>query len=304
LPGTASADVRCYSNHLHPASPFNPIAFTRSALRLAIVLLLITPVLAAKEHYGQGLEVDLDAPYEKALKAVQQVAENGVIQGTWQYRGTSELEGASSAKDAPGFKPWSGKGAVFYKLRPETIAPEHFYGSGDKGTVAVRYIVEPGGPQVTHLRIDAIYREDDGHQSHPSDGQVENSEFAVVSKQLEDIDELERKQRQAVTEKTEERQLEELQVQLQQENAALKSATIRQHELEQQVRELQGIRSATVRTAGANLKSSPYNQSRTIQSLQQGEAVIVLLQTPSWYRVQTANGEQGWVYRLMLTVTP
>ncbi len=166
----------------------------------------------------------------------------------------------------------------------------------------VRYILVADGPKTSHLRIDATYREDDLHRSHPSDGQVENSEFAVISKQIEDMDEAERRQRQSVILKAEEQKLETLQSQLQQENAALKAAAAKQEELEQQVRELNGVRSAAVRTAGADLKSSPYNQSKTVQSLKQGEAVTVLLQTPGWDRVQTASGQQGWVYHMMLAV--
>lgn len=274
-------------------------------LATLIILALLGSAFAYKrDRFGQGLAVDIEVPYERALKAVQQVAENGTIQGTAQYRGTSQLEGASAAQKAPGFKDWNGKGAVFYKVRPDTIAPEHFYATGDKGTVAVRYILEPGGPKLTHLRIDASYQEDDGHGSHPSDGQVENSEFAVVSKQLDDMAEAERTQQKRGDLKQQEQKLEDLQAEFEQENAALKAATAKQQQLEQEIRELNGARSGHVRRASADVKAEPYNQSKTILSLSQGDAVTVLMQTPSWCRVQTANGQEGWVYHLMLDVAP
>lgn len=279
--------------------------------RLCLALLLLLLVQCAgsafafkRDRFGQGLAVDLEVPYEQALQAVQHVAENGVIQGTTQYRGNSQLDGASAAQKAAGFKDWDGKGAAFYKVRPDTIAPEHFYATADKGTVAVRYIVESGGPRLTHLRIDASYEEDDGHRSHPSDGQVENSEFAVVSKELDDMAEAERSQQKQGVLQQQEQKLEELQAQLEQENTAVKAAATKQEQLEQEVRELHGVRSAHVRRASADVKAEPYLESKTIQSLSQGDPVIVLMQTPAWYRVQTASGQEGWVYHLMLDVAP
>jgi Bacterial SH3 domain len=270
-----------------------------------IILLLVGPALArGHERYGEGLAVDVDAPYEKTVKAVQAVAENGVIQGTWQYRGTSELGEASAAKTASGFKDWDGKGAVFYKVRPGAIAPEHFYATGDQGTVSVRYIVEPGGPNLTHLRIDAIYQEDNGHRSHASDGQVENSEFAVIGKQLDDMDEAEKKRRQQEIIKEQEDKLEALQTKLKQENAALKAATTKREQLKQELREQQGVRLAHISKATADVKALPYNESKTLQLLSQGDAVTVLRQTPAWYEVRTAGGQDGWVYHLMLDVAP
>ncbi|PYX08517.1 MAG: ligand-binding protein SH3, partial [Acidobacteria bacterium] len=51
-------------------------------------------------------------------------------------------------------------------------------------------------------------------------------------------------------------------------------------------------------------KAEPYNKSKTMRLLSQGDQLTVLVETPAWLRVQTASGEQGWVYRLMLEVTP
>jgi hypothetical protein len=274
-------------------------------LALSALLLLTMPAFAHKhERYGEGLSVDLDVPYEKAVKAVQAVADNGVIRGTWQFRGTSELDLANSAKTASGFKSWDGKGSVFYKVRPDAIAPQHFYDSGDQGTVSVRYIVEDGGPNLTHLRIDAVYQEKDGNRTHPSDGQVENSEFAVITKQLEDFDAAEKKQREKAALKAQEEQLESLQSQLQQENAALAAARAKQARLEQEVKERNGIRLAHVHTSTADVKSRPYTASKTVCSLARGDAVMVSAQAASWYKVQAGDGREGWIYSLMLDVAP
>ena len=269
------------------------------------LLLLLTPGAARpRKHWGEGLSVELDAPYEQVLKVVREVTENGTIQGTWDYRGATELDGAVSSKTARGFEDWKGVGAVLYKVRPNALAPEHFYESGDQGTVAVRYVVQPAGPNLTRLRIDAVFAEDSHHHSHPSDGQVENSEFAVISQKMKELEDQERKQREEAAQAQQEKKFEELQAELDRENAALTALTAKEQQFQKQLQELQGGRSAQIRTSSADLKAAPYNQSKTLRLLSQGEAVTILLRTPGWYRVQTANGEQGWVYRLMLEVAP
>jgi hypothetical protein len=270
------------------------------------VLLLLTPGDAARtrKHWGTGLLVEVDAPYARMVRVVREVTENGTIQGTWDHRGATELDGAASSKTAHGFEDWKGEGTVLYKVRPNTLAPEHFYESGDQGTVAVRYIVQPAGPNLTRLRIDALFDEDSRHHSHPSDGQVENSEFAVISQKMKELEDQERKQREEATQAQQEKKVEELQAELDREKAELTALTAKEQQLQKQVAESQGGRSARVRTGGADLKAAPYNQSKTLQLLSQGEAVTILLRTAGWHRVQAANGEQGWVYRPMLAVAP
>ncbi len=105
FPSTSISDQYSFS-----ANPFSiPRAGRKSYLRNRLVavgtlfLFLTSAFARSHEHYGEGLDVNLDAPYEKALTAVQQVVQNGVVQGTWQYRGQSELEGATYSQSAPGF---------------------------------------------------------------------------------------------------------------------------------------------------------------------------------------------------------
>jgi hypothetical protein len=267
------------------------------------VLLSLSPGAARpRKHWGQGLLVELDAPSARVVRVVQEVTENGTIQGTWDYRGATELDGAVSSRTARGFEDWEGEGTVLYKVRPNTLAPEHFYESGDQGTVAVRYIVQSAGPNLTRLRIDAVFAEDSHHHPHPSDGQVENSEFAVISQKMKELEDKERKQREEAAQAQQEKKLAELQAELDREEAELAAVTAKEQQLQKQMQELRGDRAAQVRTGSADLKAAPYNQSKTLRLLSQGEAVTILLRIPGWYRVQAANGEQGWVYRLMLEV--
>jgi hypothetical protein len=256
------------------------------------------------EHYGEGFSIDLTQPYERVLGVVEQVTNDGVIRGTYQYKGTKELDGAESANTSGAFPRWTGQGKVLYKIRPRTLSPEHFYQSTDEGTVIVRYIVQPLTPSGTRLRIDAVFIETTGHKRHASDGQVENSEFKAVSDTMKDIEDAEAKKREKLVHDQQQHQLEQLQAQLDQETAQLKEVTAKEQQLEQQIQQRPGLQSARVRTANADLKAEPYNQSKTVRLLAQGDQLKVLVKTPAWYHVLTSSGEQGWVYRLMLEVTP
>ena len=305
---------------------------------LSVLLLVMSSGARTHKHWGQGFSVDLNSPYDQVIKIVRQVTQDGVIRGTWQYRGSKELDGAKPAETSRAFRGWSGQGTVLYKVRPDTLAPEHFFESADQGTVVVRYVVEPVSPNVTRLQIDATFDEDDHHRSHPSDGDVENAEFAAISEQLKGaghdqqptaapdakqpgdgtqkpagvlntkVKELGNLEQQNPSTASPQQQREEqrtnLQSELHKENAQLQATTERGQKLQKEIEDLQRQRSARIKSAKADLKAEPYNQSKTLQSLSHGDTVLVLLQTPGWYRVQTVKGDQGWVYRLMLEAGP
>ncbi len=275
---------------------------TAGFLILAIAFCLI-PLSARKhQHFGEELSVDVEAPYEQLAKIAQEVSEDTVIRGTWQYKGTTELDAAAPSKSAPGFDPWKSRGIVVFKVRPNTLAPEHFYESNDQGTVAVRYIVEPAGANLCHLRIQAIFTPDDGHRLHPSDGAVENAEFAEISRKLQEQEVQARKQTEELLANQQQIKSDELRVQLERNRADLDATIAKQQRLEKELQDIRKSRTARIRTSSADLKAAPYNQSRTIRLLSRDEGITVMRQTQHWYQVQTGNGEQGWVYRLMVDV--
>jgi hypothetical protein len=173
-----------------------------------------------------------------------------------------------------------------------------------KGTVAVRYVVKSAGPNVTSLHIDAVFEEDDRRRPHPSEGGVESSEFAAVTDKIKELDDQEAASRVQAVRQQQEQKMEELEAELRRENAQLETLTAKEKDLQQQLQTPPGSAPARVRTASADLKAEPYNQSRTLQLLTQGETVTILRRTPNWYRVRASNGEEGWVYRLMLEVAP
>src|ERR1700730_467 len=272
-------------------------------LPILIVALGLAPLHAGKrQHWGEELSVDMEVPFDRLTKIVQEVSEDAVIRGTWQYRGTTELDAATSSKTAPGFVPWKGQGVVLYKVRLAALAPQHFYQSGDQGTVAVRYIVEPAGANLAHLRIQAVFAPEDGHRLHPSDGAVENAEFAEISRKLEDREDQERKQREDTVRKQQEIKTDDLRAQLERDRAELNVVTAKRQQLERELRDFEKGGPGRIRTASADLKAAPYNQSKTIRLLSRDEAVTVIERTENWYRVRIGSGEQGWVFRLMVEV--
>ncbi len=233
---------------------------------------------------------------------VKTVSEDGVVRGTSEYKGSAEIYGAAPGTGSTAFHTPPAPGTVLYKVRKDTIAPEHFYQSNDVGTLTVRYVVKALGPNSTRLNIDAIFQEDSHHHYHPSDGTVENAEFLAISDEIKDIDDKEAKEKQDAQYAAEEKKMADLLTQLDQARANLKTSDAKEKELAKKVSAVSGGKPGRVKTTSADLKAEPYNESKTLGSLSQGDAVTVLLQTRSWYRVQAASGTQGWVYRLMLEV--
>ena len=94
-----------------------------------------------------------------------------------------------------------------------------------------------------------------------------------------------------------------LRARLQRDRAQLNATLARQQKLERDVKDLQKGQPARIQTGTADLKAAPYNRAKTIRLLSRDEAVMVMEQTRHWCHVQTGNGEQGWVYRLMVEVS-
>lgn len=257
-----------------------------------------------QQHYGDGFAIDLDEPYDKVLQVVKNVSEDGVVRGSSEYKGMAELYGAAPGTSSKAFRNPPVEGTVIYKVRAQTLAPEHFLDSNDVGTVTVRYVVRSLGSKSTHLAIDAIFQEDSHHHYHPSDGTVENAEFLAIADEIKDINDKEAKDKQEAEYAAEQKKLEDLLAQLDDARAQLKAAKQKEQDLTHKVQGLSAGKPGQVRTATAELKAEPNNESKTLTSLAQGDSVTILLETRSWYRVQASNGQQGWVYRLMLEAQP
>ena len=282
----------------------------RSPLFLCLILVavviggvFISPsALARSKSNGNGLSVEINHPVEQVLRIVREVVADGFIRGTSQYKDSAQLEGAVTANSSSVFKPWAQDGTVLYKVRPHTLSPDHFDESGDEGTVVVRYIVQSIGPNTTRLRIDAVFQESARRTIHPSDGTPENGEFLAIEAKIKDVEEKEAQSQREAGMARQVEQVEKLQATLDQESAELNTIKARQAEVQQQIQASQRNKAAHIRTLTADLKASPYNQSRTLQALSQGDTVTILRQTSNWCEVIAPNGDQGWIYRLMIEV--
>src|SRR5215469_7121235 len=154
----------------------------------AVFVFMAVSYSRARDVAAPSFTIDVDKSYDEVVKVVEDVARGSIIRGTFEYAGDEQLEGAQFAENSHFFAPWSGGGKVFFKVRDKTLAPKHFINSNDVGTVAVRYVVQQNGPNSTRLTIDAVFVENGGHHSHPSDGYVETCEFAEIGKRLKGFD--------------------------------------------------------------------------------------------------------------------
>lgn len=288
------------------------LRFSGHGLRLlACVAILLTvafgvaPAFAkAHVHYGDGFSVDLDESYDVVWKVVEAASEDGVVRGTSEYRGTAELYGAGAAKTSDAIKKPAPPGTVIYKVRTETIAPEHFEEANDQGTVVIRYVVQALGPKSTRVTIDSVFVENSHHHTHLSDGTVENAEFLAISDNLKTLqEERERKLRDAAFAKQQEK-LETLQATLEDEERKLKEVNANRQQLQNQRQQGNRGNPGRIKATRADLKAEPYTDSKTLQSIASGEPVTILLQTHSWYQVQSAAGNVGWIYALLVEPNP
>ena len=111
--------------------------------------------------------------------------------------------GVDAAAPAPVFAAWTEGGKVFYKVRQQALDPRNFKDSGDVGTLAVRYVVQPQGDTNTVLRIDAVFVEDFRRSVHPSNGSVESSEYKNIQDRLAEVELMKKENAEALEAKQE-----------------------------------------------------------------------------------------------------
>src|SRR5450759_3597065 len=164
-------------------------------LRMAAAFLLLTaaalPMHGREKEvlqYGAGLIVNVPLPEPEVAQVVEDVAQNTIIRGTKEYNKDEYITGAVAATSTPVFPAWTEEGKVFYKVRQQALDPRNFKNSGDVGTLAVRYVVQPQGDKNAVLRIDALFVEDFRHSVHQSNGSVESSEYKDIHDRLEALE--------------------------------------------------------------------------------------------------------------------
>src|SRR5260370_15113113 len=177
---------------LNGSALFNPVVvFSSCYLRVAAAFLLLTAAAISSYgrekdvlQYGAGLIVNVPLPEPEVAEVVEDGAQNAFIRGTKEYNKDEYIAGAVAATSTPVFPAWTEGGKVLYKVRKQALDPRNFKDSGDVGTLAVRYVVQPQGEKNTVLRIDALFVEDFRRSLHQSNGSVESSEYKDIQDRL------------------------------------------------------------------------------------------------------------------------
>jgi hypothetical protein len=275
----------------------------------------------SKDHgqYGMGLIANVPLPEAELSQVVADVTQNGIIRGSKEYNKDEYITGAQAAPSSPLFPAWTEGGKVLYKVKKQTLDPRNFKDSGDVGTLAVRYIVQPQGEKNSILHIDAVYVEDFRKTVHLSNGSVESSEYKDIQDRVAAIElmrketiEAEREKQNAhekrsVTPDTELFQSERPAggepvaqrgaVAVDQADSLPAAAVEPGQSLEEHVRQLRGQVERAVKSPGAPLKAAPFQMAATLKSLPSGTEVLLVVLTSYWCGVETREGEHGWIAR-------
>ena len=320
----------------------DPQVYRRLASAFLLLLLTAAAIPAHGREkdvlqYGAGLIVNIPLPEPEVAQVVEGVAQNTIIRGTKEYNKDEYVTGAIAANSSRAFPAWTEGGKVFYKVKEHAVDPRNFKNSGDLGTLAVRYVVQPQGDKNTVLRIDAVFVEDFRHSTHPSNGSVEGSEYKDITDRLQAV-ELVKKETDEALEAKQERaakknfglgsDTEVLSTppstakpgeSMNGENTAGQAASASTPQwsagpqpsaydppetLEQHVADLRRQVERLVKKPGAPLKSAPFHTASTLTSLEPGTEVLILITTPYWYGVETHDGQHGWLRRDELEQAP
>jgi hypothetical protein len=78
------------------------------------------------------------------------------------------------------------------------------------------------------------------------------------------------------------------------------SQTLVGQTLEQRLQDLRKQVQRIVKSPGAPLKTAPFHTASTLVLLNPGAEVLVVINTPYWYGVETHDGQHGWIMREQL----
>jgi hypothetical protein len=251
---------------------------------------------ADKKLESAGFVMELPAAESEVLQVVKSVAEDTIVRGTYVYEREKTLTGAIPAESSDFFGPWQQPGHVFYKVLSGVLAPRNFKDSSDIGTITVRYVVQPVNDARTRLRIDAVFVEDGRRKAHPSDGTVETSEFKEIQDRLDQLQLDKQKTATALKKRQQEDAAKTNSLRQREDEAArLDGAESSIRNLEQRLHDLRHDVELRVKDRDTELKSAPFHTAAKLQSLAAGTEVVVLILTPYWYGVETADGHRGWL---------
>jgi hypothetical protein len=281
-------------------------AVLRAWLWVLLLLWLALPLYGRehktkKDEYGLGYSSEITAPESEVLQAVDEVINDGTIQGSKEFNKDKFVDNAFAASSSSAFPDWTGAGKVFYKVREKVLAPVNFKESNDEGTLAVRYVVQSKTPQQTIVRIDAVFVEDFRRMAHPSNGSVESAEYKEIQDHVGTIES--QKKQSAENEKHRQEDLAKQSLERKNQEAEV-AARISSETLEQRVADLRQQLERVVKSSGAQLKSAPFHSATNLKALDPGAQLVILIVTPYWYGVETEDGQHGWINRSQVEPLP
>lgn len=291
----------------------NPRARFRRTLAIAMLsvfwLAIAVVPLHGREHkkeqYGQSFSTEIEAPESEVLQAVQAVADDGIIKGTFEYNKDKYIERANLVSSSSLFPEWKEPGTVFYKVRTQVLAPVNFKETGDEGTLAVRYVVQVRDANRTILRIDAVFAEDFRRTVHESNGSVESAEYKDIQDQVDALELQKTEAKQSEKQRQEELARQALERKNEEdETLALATAQSSEQSLEKHVEELRRQAERVIKAPGAQLKSAPFQTASNLKSLDTGTEVVIVVATPYWFGVETEDGQHGWIRHDQLEPLP
>ena len=233
---------------------------------------------------------------DEVRQAVITVQKDHIIHGTKVFDREPILTGGEAADSSPLFEPWHGPGEVYYKIRPNAVAPRHFVGTADLGTIAVRYVIIPVTPDRTRVKVDAVYVETAHKTIHPSEGIVEKEEMKEIKDSLESmqqaaLDAADARRRAQSAELVRQSYLR----QREDESTRLTNLQQNEKELESEVGSLRHELERRVKAPGADLKAAPFRSAANLKTLSAFTEVVVLIVTPHWVGIETPQGQRGWL---------
>jgi hypothetical protein len=271
---------------------------------LLVPILTISSILSfAKDRRTEGsLTIDLPGSFEVISEVVSEIASDGTIRGTGQYATEQQITGAVPAQSSNLLQPSeiAPGAAVFYKVREGTLAPRHFNGSNDQGTLVLAYIVSRLSPEKSRLTIESVFVPDTRHGRSASDGSVETCEFTAIEARMKALAEAKALEKERKDKEEQEVRLRTLRRQLAEEQSRYDALHAQAQQLEKRSSELRQLTVVRSKSSTARLKDLPYTHADNLRSLVEGEELVVLYRTANWYRVRTHEGQIGWVFHSSL----
>jgi hypothetical protein len=277
----------------------------RVSIAASICLLAALSLFPADKSQAPSFSAVLEGKERDIVEAVETVVSDTVIHGTYVYDRETTLNGAEEEKSAKAFENWTGSGRVYYKVYQNALAPRNFKDSADQGTITVRYIIINEAPDRFRIQIDAVYVEKAHRTIHPSDGIVESSEFKEIAERLRAIQLQEQRDAQAKARiDSQIAAKQELLRRRQEEVTKLADAESSAEDLTKRIQDLRHKVEMRVGADSAPVKSAPFEGAATLLSLKKSTDVVVMILTPYWLGIETADGHRGWVRKEQLVPLP